>query len=162
MKGLVILIIAAVLSGCASQGTKYVQEANLVFEATIAQCKNMYPNRYEKPVTPRVSCLQDALTEYATKLALVDPRTPLDLQNVRSAKIKLSAERFDSGAITRAEYDLIVATADSEYNSASASRNNSAIIANAAQTQARAAQAQAAAAQRPVSCTTIGNTTTCD
>lgn len=111
-------LLAMLIAGCATIGTVSPEKARTEFDGAIAQCRTQFPDRYAKPVTPRVSCLQDAVTAYNTKLAARDPAIPLEQQKVRAARIKELARQYDSGTITRPEYDAGAQQADADYNRA--------------------------------------------
>lgn len=111
-------LLALLMAGCATVGQNSPEKARMAFDAAIAECRTQFPDRYAKPVTPRVSCLQDAVTAYNTKLASRDPAIPLEQQKIRAARIKELARQYDSGTITRPEYDAGAQQADAAYNRA--------------------------------------------
>lgn len=115
---IVVPLIALLMAGCATIGQNSPEKARMAFDAAVAQCRTQFPDRYAKPVTPRVSCLQDAVTDYNTKLASRDPAIPLQQQKIRAARIKELARQYDAGTITRPEYDAGAQQADAEYNRA--------------------------------------------
>lgn len=115
-------LIGLLVCACATTGPSRTERSRIAFEASfqssVAECRSKYPNQYEKPVTPRVACLQDAVTAYNTRLATLDASTPVELQKIRSARFKDLARQYDEGTITREEYDAALQRTDAEYNKA--------------------------------------------
>ena len=121
-RNLIALLLGLLVFGCATTKQDHAETARLAFEASLAECRSKFPDRYAKPVSPRVSCLQNAATQYSARLAERDPKVPVDLQRIRSARINDLAAQYDSGAITRAEYDAGAQAADAEFNRAVGAR----------------------------------------
>lgn len=109
-------LLGLLVVGCATVGQNNTEKARLAFEASLADCRQQYPDRLAKPVTPRVACLQDASTAYQERLAARDSNIPIQAQRIRAAKIKSLARQYDSGAITREEYVGGAQQADAEFN----------------------------------------------
>lgn len=135
----------------------------------IAACDAQYPIRKRGSEVALRQCKGAANIKYA----LAQPGTPnADLVRLANARSAEAAERYDSGKLTDAQYELELAAISSELVSGMDSRSNAKTMAEAAEGQANAAQQQAAsqraqdiekafAPPKKTRCTTIGNTTNC-
>jgi hypothetical protein len=157
-----ILAFALALSGCGlakiAEREKALAEARQVHQRDLAECERRFPDRYKKPTMPRVQCFNEANLRFA---AGGDP--DIDLLRAMGARILVSAERYDAGRLTPAQYEAEKAGVFAEYNTQVQQRRNNAVVADAANRQAWAAQAQAiqAAMPRTTTCNRFGNTVTC-
>jgi len=145
-------------SGLARQAEmqKASEEAKQVMQAEIAECERLYPNKTQRPVTPRVRCLTDAGMRYA-QAGVNFGNKNIDLDRLMRAKLLVVAEEYDAGKMTEAQFDLQKAQVVAEHNSAVAQRQNSAAMVDAARLQAIAAMD----ANSPKTCAGYGNTVTC-
>jgi hypothetical protein len=162
--------VACVLSGCGLahqiQFQQRVAEAQKINAAEAAECKARHPEPNQKPVTPWIKCLNATNYKFASQVG--DPN--IDLLRLASAQMVALGERYDSGQLTEAQYDVEKATIGASYNSQLLQRRNSTLMANAAVDQASAAQQQAAATTaaainsstpKTTTCNRLGNTVTC-
>ena len=140
--------LACMLLGCLPAA---VSDAQKLRETEIEECHRLYPN--PRPVLPRMKCIGDALVKVARVAAQYGYKN-LDLDELLRAKMVLLAERYDAGKMTEAEFQAEKAQIASTHETQVLQRQNS-------QAMVVAAQQQAAAASGPVSCTRVGNTTTC-
>lgn len=151
------IVLAAFL--CGGCGLAHNIQVSKMLEEQKAACRRLYPDEHQKPVSPRVKCMNDAVAR-ATK---DDPN--IDIANVFAAKRMVVADKYDKGQMSAVEYDAEMAVLASEATTSFQQRHNGAAIATAATTQAAIAQNQAIqSAFRPtptVTCQTFGNTTTC-
>ncbi len=114
MRWLITALIVFTLAGCGLSGQAQLQEAareaveaaNLQMDRDLAECQRLYPDRYRKPVTPRMKCVGAARDKnLAVRDRLVGNAT-LDIFAKQKAQVLLAAQRFDKGEISEAEYKL--------------------------------------------------------
>lgn len=151
------MLITGTLAGCGLAIEARLQEAQKLYEAQVAQCERLYPDRHRKPTQPRVSCFNNA----NMKLAEHDP--DIDLTRAMTTQMLVLAERFDAGRSTPAQFEAEKAAVFADYRTRVMQRQNSTAMANAAADQAAAARQQAIAATMPktTTCNRFGNTVTC-
>jgi hypothetical protein len=124
-------------TGCGIALQVQRQEARTAYQAEIAECNRLYPDKYLKPATPRVKCFTDAAIRMAERGA--DPN--MDLARAMTTQMMVIAERYDNGRLSPAQFDAEKAAAFADYRTRLIQRHNSTVMANAAADQAAAAWA---------------------
>lgn len=145
------------LLGCVPQAIK---DLTKMLDSELEECRRLYPNPDQRPVSPRMKCIGDATVKSSRVEAKYGYKN-LDLDELVRAQMVLLAERYDAGKITETEYQVEKAKIRTAYETQILQRQNSQAMVAAAQEQAAAASSQAIAASRPVSCTIIGHTASC-
>lgn len=172
MRSILIIVVAAHLSGCGlAQQAQIQKDADVAVarrEAGFQDCDRRYPDKRKKPITPRMQCLNDVVIEYAVAADRSVGNPFMDLVKLRNARVLAAADKFDKGQTSVAQLEVELAESDAEYTNQVTIRTNNAAMAGAAQQQAAAASQQAmtsairaATPPRPVACNTLGNSTTC-
>ncbi len=109
MRWLTVLIVL-MLAGCASGQQAAIREAaeaaSLQWARDWAECDRLYPDKYRKPVTPRIKCQAAAVDKYSAAWKQATGSAPLDIHAKHNAQALLAAQRFDKGEISEAEYKL--------------------------------------------------------
>lgn len=136
----IVLLAAVVLTVAGCRSSARNQELAASVDAARAAC-NAQP--YTTAVD-RARCMNEA--EAPLRGAVIPP----DLFDVRTTNRLMLAEKVDRKELTQAEADARFAGLNSQLVGTQQSRNNAAAVAAAARS-----------ANDPVSCTKIGNTTTC-
>jgi len=155
-----MIATALLLGGCGPSHQELLRaEVQKVHDTDMVRCTEQHPDRFRKPATLRVKCVNDANIKLAT-----DGRDPnIDLVQTLAAHMLAVAERYDDGKLTKAQFDAERTAAFSDFRTRMLQRENSATIADAATRTAAAAQQQAITSSIPrtVTCNRFGNTVTC-
>lgn len=179
MRYLMLCVIAASTSGCGI-GPSYNagMSAQSAINSGLQECQQKYPKRQKGNAAAALRCSNGVYEQYAW----VSAGNNGDLVRLAGLKSVEAAERYDAGKITDAQFDLELATIDSQFKTEMANRTFQSASASAAQQQAAAAQRQAAMQQMATGmaimnankppppaplptntrCTTYGNTTNCN
>lgn len=151
-----IALTAVLCGGC---GLAHNMQVSKMAEEQKAECRRLYPDEHQKPISPRVNCMNDVVIGAAKGDANAD------IVNVFAAKRMVVADKYDRGQLSAVEYDAEMASLVTDATTLAQQRENGAAVATAAATQAAIAQNQAIqSAFRPApttTCQTFGNTTTC-
>lgn len=162
---IVCAFLGVFIAGCAgAQIQQQAQLASQVRAAAQAKCDRIFPEKYKRPVSPRIECLNQADLEFADAHQASTGNNPFYANTrVLLAKRSLAAQRYDAGKSTEAEYELEVATAATEFTKAVDDYQNNKAIVAAAQQQANAATSLAITASLPKTqtCNVFGDTVTC-
>ncbi len=170
MRWLITALIVFTLAGCGLARQAQIKQASdaakLQGDRDLAGCDRLYPDKYRKPVTPRVKCRTAAYDKVDAAINRSGANVQLDIGKKHTAQMLVAAERFDKGELSKAEYDLALANNNVASKSQLLQRENGA-AAVAAQQQAAAAASQAAiqSATQPrtrhTNCNTFGSTVNC-
>src|SRR5262245_43809415 len=157
----VLCALVLATSGCGlAQQMGVNEQARLAHEQLAkdkAECEKLYPNKYAKPATPRVECFAEANLKYHETIdaKLGDPN--LDLAIAMNDKAKAAAKKYDTGKLSKAQFDVAKAKAYSDYNDGMMQGQKYVPVVDVAESQ----EAKAARTGGPEVCTTADNTATC-
>ena len=154
-------VVAFALAGCGIAQTAKIQEevtsAKNRYDLDTAECGQKYPNRLAKPVSPRVACFSTAILKYHGVFGNTVGDPYIDLVVTMNARAAVAAEEYDAGRKTPSQYQLALATINSEYQTAVLGRQRHPGLTTVGQAQAAAA----AKAIGPPTCTAQGSATPC-
>ena len=166
----VCLVLVGMLSGCGLANQVASQQEWKRFELAIQECDRQFPHKTQRPVMPRVRCLDGAWEAHAMQAA---PRDRDLLKRFMASRLIL-AERYDRGDLTEAQFiaGINVAQADMiemvSQRDAVAHEQTRAAIAAVGQGLREWGNSQSPPpVYRPIStptrteCRTIGNSTEC-
>lgn len=175
MRRKLIVVTTAVLSGCGmNQNAQFHaigNAANETRQQEFAACAAKFPPGVRGKSADNVRCTNAANAKFHRALP---GNTNIDLIDVANTQAVVAAEKYDSGLISKAEFDAEMAQIASRTKQAFSDRDAQASNTYAMQQQAAAARQQAAmgsiaagaaimAPPQPsnTSCTTFGDTVNC-
>jgi len=179
MRWLTTALIVFTLAGCGLARQAEIKQAADQAQAQLGvghvECERQYPDKYKRPVTPRVKCFNAANDRYNNAMARSVSNPVLDLHDAHHARRLVAAERYDKGELSQAEYELAMANSRTEATSQANDRNNKAAAVSAQQQAAAAQQSQAAIARgraiqdafnprtqtTNTNCNSVGNSVNC-
>lgn len=161
------LVIGMVLASAVHAET--ITDLEREMDRRAAKCHELYPVKDQRPVTPRVQCLNQVIIDISAKADRSDGLNHASLIRAHVAVRLAIADHYDRGDMTFADYEAEIARVGYESHAAFIQADQNAALVGAAQRQAIGAGLQGFAnaytRPRPVSpsvtCTTWGNTTTC-
>lgn len=145
MRVIVLLIVAGLLAGCGLAHKMAKQEALDKYNSSLSNCEKQYSANAK--LSPLARCRATAYMTWHKS------SSHQDLRKAYVAQSLLLAQHYDSGKITRVEFDAKEATAYAQMNNQITQRTNSTVSANAA--------AYSAANSRQKFCQRFGRTVQC-
>ena len=152
------VLLAPLLFGCGPSQRQLAADITRDYEAALASCERSFPERYKKPVTPRMRCFVAANSARAVR-----ENYHTDLMDAMNAQMLVAAERFDAGRLTETRFEAEKATIYANFEGKMQERDDRKAMVRATQAQANAAANAAMAASIPksVTCYTTGRITNC-
>jgi hypothetical protein len=138
-----LVVVAVLISACASPGLEWAAKTH----AIRAQCEDQFLSGTLKTHLATEQCANSAIRDMAVAAQVQD----IDILDAYLAKREMYAAQLDTKVITAEEEKALIATARMESNSELQRRTNG-----------RIGAAAAMMSTMPVTCTTIGVSTTCN